>query len=164
MKRVIHSRYSPAIVVAILVALVAVAGIAIAGPATESKKKGLTAAKVRAIADREIAKKAPGLTVGTANNVSAGGLKQVALKGTTIVTLDFGSIAAQTCAVLNGPVTGVGPSDSVIATPDQNINGSITLRWNIPGAPDTVRFQACNPTTGAIDPAAFTVRVNVIGP
>jgi hypothetical protein len=161
--RAIHSRYAPALVVALLTAVVAAAGIAIAGPATTSKKKGLTAAKVRAIADREIAAKAPGLTVGTANGVSPGGLKQAALKQTAVFPLDFPSIPGQTCTVANGTLLGLGASDSLIATPDKDINSSITLRFSVIG-PDAIRIQLCNPTAGSIDPAAFTARVNVIGP
>jgi hypothetical protein len=73
MKRLFDSRLAPAIVVG-LIGVIAVAGIAIAGPATSSKKKkGLTAAKVRAIADAQVAAAAPNLTVKSAG--SAGSLK-----------------------------------------------------------------------------------------
>jgi hypothetical protein len=70
-KRVFQSRYAPAIASAVLVALIAIAGVAVAGTATSSKKKkGLTAAQAKAIADQEIAAQAPGLSVARASNAT----------------------------------------------------------------------------------------------
>jgi hypothetical protein len=70
-KRITQSRYAPAIASAVLVALIAIAGVAVAGTATSSKKKkGLTAAQARAIADQEIAAQAPRLSVAKAANAT----------------------------------------------------------------------------------------------
>ncbi len=72
MKRVIQSRYAWAIASGVLVALIAIGGVAVAGTATSSKKKskGLTAAQARSIADQQIAAQAPGLSVARAANAT----------------------------------------------------------------------------------------------
>jgi hypothetical protein len=64
----IKRRTSPALVIAVLALVAAVSGAAVASPTAGTSKKALTPAKVRAIADAEIAAKAPGLSVASAKS------------------------------------------------------------------------------------------------
>jgi hypothetical protein len=173
MKRVLESRLAPAIVVG-LVGVIVVAGIAIAGPAISSKKKskGLTAAKVAAIADAEIAAKAPTLTVGaantantagTANSVAVGGLKQAAFKLTQVETVDFSNMVAGACQRIFLTVPGVSASDTVILSADSAKDVAVTL--GVPNvAKDSIGVSTCNTLAVPFNPPAFGVRINVIGP
>ena len=63
-----RARLSPPVVIAILALVAAVAGTAVAGPGATSS--GLTKKKVRSIADKEIGKLAPGLSVASAANAA----------------------------------------------------------------------------------------------
>ncbi|MFL5898612.1 MAG: hypothetical protein ACJ76D_09150 [Solirubrobacterales bacterium] len=69
MKQLIRGRNTAAMVIAIIALIAAVTGAAVASPGAvdSKKKKGLSAAKVRAIADSEIAAKASSLSVASAN-------------------------------------------------------------------------------------------------
>jgi len=68
----VRSLNLPAMAIAVLALIAAVAGVAMAGTAETSKKKrGLTAAKVRKIADAEIAAKAGGLSVASARTAGS---------------------------------------------------------------------------------------------
>ena len=68
MGRLRSLRPSPTIIVAIVALVAAVAGTAVAGPSASTSK--LTKSKVRSIADKEIQKLAPGLSVANAANAT----------------------------------------------------------------------------------------------
>jgi hypothetical protein len=166
MKRAFKGRNTPAIVIAIFALVAAVAGTAIAGPiATSSKRsKKITKAKVIKIADKEIDKKAPGLTVGKANGVKAGSVTQAAFKGNFTLTLDFGSLAPGVCQTLfpTTPVT-IANNDAIIETPPRNTppNGVVTETVNF--AP-SIAIEACNiQNAGNLDPAPGAFRFTIIG-
>ena len=168
MERLRGRKPSPAMVVSIIALVFALAGSAAAGVATISALSKKEKKQTRNIADSEVNKLAPGLSVKSAGALADGGLKQSAFKLSVVVTLDFPSILAQSCDTLDsdtgsglGGLAGVAGTDAIIATPDQLKMPQITLvAGNLnPG----VYFDACNPTAGAINPQPFTVRVNTIG-
>jgi hypothetical protein len=171
MERLRGRKPSPAMVVSIIALVFALAGSAAAGVATISKLSKKDKKQVRKIADGEINKLAPGLSVksaGSAGALADGGLKQSAFKLSVVVTLDYPSISAQSCETLDsdvspglGALAAVAGTDAIIATPSPTKMPQITfVAGNLdPG----VYFDACNPGAGAIDPQPFTVRVNTIG-
>jgi hypothetical protein len=66
-------RTSPALVVAVMALIAAVAGAAVASPSAEKSAKAVTPGKAKNIANSEITKRAPGLSVAsaaTANNAT----------------------------------------------------------------------------------------------
>src|SRR5262245_52191117 len=158
---------SPAMVVSIIALIFALAGSAAAGVATISALSKKEKKQTRNIADSEVNKLAPGLSVKSAGALADGGLKQSAFKLSVVVTLDYPSIPAQSCDTLDsdgpglGALAGVAGTDAIIANPNQLKMPQITfVAGNLsPG----VYFDACNPTAGAIDPQPFSVRVNTIG-
>jgi hypothetical protein len=179
MRSVLRSLRSPGVVISILALVAAVAGAAVASPtASTSKLSKKDKKQVRKIADAEIAKLAPTLSVKsatTANSVTgAGGVTQKSLKSSAVVTIDYPSIAAQSCATVDSTATSslsslsnVAASDLIIATPDANKPITITFVAGslapFAGATSGVYFDACNPTAGAVNPPAFNVRVATIG-
>jgi hypothetical protein len=68
--RELFRRPSPSMVVAVIALIVALCGTAVAGVATISKLSKSEKRKVRGLADQEIDKKAPGLSVKTAGDVT----------------------------------------------------------------------------------------------
>ena len=68
MRRTIRSRPSPSIVVAALALTAAVAGTAVAAPTADTS--ALTKSKVKRIANKQINKAAPGLSVATARQLA----------------------------------------------------------------------------------------------
>jgi hypothetical protein len=168
MERLRGRKPSPAMVVSIIALVFALAGSAVAGVATVSKLSKKEKKQTRNIADSEINKLAPGLSVKSAGALAGGGLKQSAFKLTVVVTLDYPSIPSQDCETLDsdvspglGALAGVAGTDAIIATPSPTKMPQITfVAGNLdPG----VYFDACNPTADPIDPQPFTVRVNTIG-
>lgn len=167
MERLRGMKPSPAMVVSIIALVFALAGSAAAGVATISKLSKKEKKQTRNIADSEVNKLAPGLSVKSAGALADGGLKQSAFKLSAVVTLDYPSIPAQSCDTLDsdrpglGALAGVAGTDAIIATPSPTKMPQITFvagNFN-PG----VYFDACNPTAAPIDPQPFTVRVNTIG-
>ena len=167
-------------VVSIIALVFALAGSAAAGVATISNLSKKEKKQTRNIAKDEIKKAAPGLSVANATNatnatnaqsagaLANGGLKQSAFKLSVVVTLDYPSIATQTCETLDsdvspglGALSGVAGTDAIIATPSVTKMPQITfVAGNLdPG----VYFDACNPTANPINPQPFTARVNTIG-
>jgi hypothetical protein len=164
MNRIIKSRNSPAIVIAIFALVAAVAGSAVAGQvATSSKSKKLTVAKVKKIVNKQIEKQAPGLTVARAKTVTKGGVTQNSFKGSFVLTLDFGTLSASTCQTLfpASPVS-IADADAIITTPPRNTPpiGIVTQTVNF--AP-SLAIEACNITPVPIDPAPGGYRFVVIG-
>jgi len=159
---------SPAMVISIIALVFALAGSAAAGVATISVLTKKEKKQTRNIADSEVNKLAPGLSVKSAGALADGGLKQSAFKLSAVVTLDYPSIPAQSCDTLDsdvspglGALAGVAGTDAIIATPSPTKMPQITfVAGNLdPG----VYFDACNPGSGAINPQPFTVRVNTVG-
>jgi hypothetical protein len=68
--RELFKRPSPSMVVAVIALILALGGTAVAGVATISKLSKSEKRKVRGLADQEIDKKAPGLSVKTAGDVT----------------------------------------------------------------------------------------------
>jgi len=180
MQRLRGRKPSPAMVVSIIALAFAVAGSAVAGVATISVLSKKEKKQTRNIANSEIDKRAPGLSVANAQSaanatnaqsagaLAGGGLKQSAFKLSVVVTLDYPFLPAHTCDTLDSAVTpelgalsGVEGTDAIIATPSPTKMPQITfVAGNLdPG----VYFDACNPTDGGIDPQPFSVRVNTIG-
>ena len=171
MERLRGRKPSPAMVVSIIALVFALAGSATAGVATISALSKKEKKQTRNIADGEINKLAPGLSVksaGAAGTLADRGLKQSAFMLTVVVTLDYPSIPSQDCETLDsdvspglGALAGVVGTDAIIATPSPTKMPQITFdAGNLdPG----VYFDACNPTADPIDPQPFTVRVNTIG-
>lgn len=76
-------------------------------------------------------------------------------------SLNFGSIAAQTCAQLTVPVAGVVLGDALaVGVPSSLTNGLAATVYV--SAADVVTVRLCNVTTSAIDPPAGNWRVRVI--
>jgi hypothetical protein len=63
-------RTSPALVVAVMALIAAVAGAAVASPSAEKSAKAVTPGKAKNIANTEITKRAPGLSVASAANAN----------------------------------------------------------------------------------------------
>jgi len=175
MRSALRSLRSPAVVISILALVAGITGAAVAGPtASTSKLSKKDKKQVRSIADAEITKLAPTLSVKSAtsatsaNSVGANGVTQPSLKSTFVVTLDFPSVAAQSCATIDvAALDSVGANDAMIATPDGNKPFNMSLNWGqlTPfGTQSGGYFDLCNPTAGAINPPPFNVRVNVIAP
>ena len=155
-------------VVSIIALVFALAGSAAAGVATISNLSKKEKKQTRNIADSEVNKLAPGLSVKSAGALGDGGLKQSAFKLSVVVTLDYPFLPAHTCDTLDSDVTpglgalsGVEGTDAIIATPSPTKMPQIPfVAGNLdPG----VYFDACNATAGGIDPQPFSVRVNTIG-
>ena len=168
MERLRGRKPSPAMVVSIIALVFALAGSAAAGVATISALSKKEKKQTRNIADSEVNKLAPGLSVKSAGALAGGGLTQSAFKLSVAVTLDYPSIPAQSCETLDsdtepglGALAGVAGTDAILATPNQLKMPQITFVAGTltPG----VYFDACNPTAAPIDPQPFTVRVNTIG-
>ncbi len=107
MKAMIGRRPSPALVVAAFALVAALAGTAVAGPVSN---KALSKSKVKKIADKEIAKKAPDLSVAhantadtatTANNANAVG-------GASLDSLTLGRSATGSCDPTSSTFVGCG--------------------------------------------------------
>lgn len=75
-------------------------------------------------------------------------------------TLDFGSIAAQTCAALTITVTGAATGDDVSLAPPAALENGLTATGIVTAAA-TVTVRLCNITSGAIDPASASWRATV---
>lgn len=79
---------------------------------------------------------------------------------TGTVTIDFGSIAANTQSSGSTlTLTGAETTDLVIVQADQNTSGIIYTAYC--AAADVITIRACNFTAGAIDPPSTTFRVIV---
>lgn len=147
MKRMFISRNSPALVLSILALIAAVAGIAVAGTAdtAKKKKKGLTPAKVKTLA------------------------REAVIKGSFVKTLDFRVPPANSCQTLfeTSPVK-LATTDSIIVTPGNTsppigvVTQTVNNAGGIPGQVAGFAIEACNVTTGAIDPAPGAYRFTSI--
>ena len=89
MERLRGRKPSPAMVVSIIALVFALAGSAAAGVATISALSKKEKKQTRNIADSEVNKLAPGLSVKSAGALAGGGLKQSAFKLSVAVTLDY---------------------------------------------------------------------------
>ena len=79
-------------------------------------------------------------------------------------TLDFASIAKNTCSNLTITVTGARAGDTAIATPTGTAGGAETLgvNWNTwVSGNDTVTLRLCADNAGPADPASQTWRADV---
>lgn len=81
-----------------------------------------------------------------------------AVKGVVLaaVTINIGSIAANTCSDVTATVTGVEANDKVFITRDHasTANFSVSDAYVTNAGTDEVTFRACNPSVGAVDPAS----------
>ena len=174
-------RPSPAMVVACIALMVALSGTA-AGAVFITKKQAKTIAVTQS--DNEITKRAPGLSVAsantanTANNVAANsiGSAQVidnALNGGDISTVtgatdfDFGSIAAGACLTDAVDVGVDVENDVVLVSPDSNnvfsSSGHLVLYGSDSVAANAIRINVCNVSaTTAVDPPSVNFRYIVL--
>lgn len=76
-------------------------------------------------------------------------------------TLDFGSIAAQSCAELTINVTGAAANDPIAPSWPSALEAGLTGTMRVSAA-NTVTARLCNVTAGAIDPASQTFAGRVI--
>jgi hypothetical protein len=135
------SRPSPAILVAVLALIAAVAGTAVAGPV--ATKKAVTKKKVKKIADAEINKLAPGLSVANAANAtnatnatnaaalggqSAADLQSVGRSNSSTGVCDPGSTTFITCGSVD---LGLPSAGRVLVVGD--------IGWYVNGAPSRGR-------------------------
>ena len=165
-------RPSPAIVVAVMALVAAIAGTAVAGPGATTSK--ITKKKVTKIADNEInklapkiandeiTKRAPDLSVAhattanqatTANNATNAetAANANALSGNTIVAegnLDGpGLVTNSSCTTVSKQVPGVQASDHVIVTPPDAwvaITAEISFLGSINAPTENLRYTICN--------------------
>jgi hypothetical protein len=104
MRRIMGSRPSPAIVVAILALVAGVTGVAIAQPVA---KKPVTKKKAKKIADKEINKLAPGLSVANADTAGSAGSADSATNSSQLGGLGAGSYQKRVrWAFVNGATIG----------------------------------------------------------
>jgi hypothetical protein len=82
------------------------------------------------------------------------------IKLTATATLDFPSIAAQTCSELTITVTGAAVGDEVRLGPPAAFEANLSATGIVTAA-DTVTVRVCNPSAGAINPASATWRATV---
>jgi hypothetical protein len=146
MKKAIRARNLPATVIAIIALVAAVGGMAIAGPAsTSKKKKGLTPAKVKNIA------------------------RNAVIKGSFVQTLDFSPLPAHTCETLfkTSPVK-LASTDSIVVTPGNTsppigvVTQTVNNAGGVPGQVAGFAIEACNVTAAVIDPAPGPYRFTII--
>jgi hypothetical protein len=152
-----QGRPSPAMIVAAVALTFALAGTALAGP-TATK---LSKSKVRTIANKEIDKRAPGLSVAKAekattataveaNAVGGAGLKQITRAQATSAAVPNGTIASAfiQCPTGTRVITGGGEgSVPAMFTTLNRVSGENGWRydaWNANGSPGTVTaFAYC---------------------
>jgi hypothetical protein len=82
---------------------------------------------------------------------------------TATATLDFGSIAVQTCGELTIAVTGAAVGDAVALGPPPALEAGVAATGYVSAA-DVVTVRLCNASSGAIDPLSSTWRATVIRP
>jgi len=92
------------------------------------------------------------LTTGLIVGVQGGASTEIVESIGTSGTLDFGSIAAGTCADLTQAITGVEVGDPIACGWPVGLSGfNLAASCWVIGA-DSVNYRLCNPTVGAIDP------------
>ncbi len=87
--------------------------------------------------------------------------RTVANRLTNTATIDFASIAAQTCINNTITVTGAVANDAVAVGAPTAIEAGLSISGYVSVA-DTVTVRLCNVTSGAVDPASATFRASVI--
>ena len=120
MRHATRFRPSPAFVIAILALVAAVAGTAVAGPVAN---KGVSKGKAKKIADKEIDKKAPGLSVshaGTADSATsannANTVNNVKVSPINVSLSSGGNVSAFNGSGLNIQIACTGAQLSAVAT------------------------------------------------
>jgi hypothetical protein len=184
-RRIIHSRQSPAIIVAVLALIAALAGTAVAGPGADTS--AFTKAKSKKVANKQITKRAPTLHVasadvaGTAHTDIKNGLAANSPAGTgffdvvsvplaagkyivfgrAVVTGNTGTTQNNQCRLLVG--------GSVIDTTSFGVESGFEKRYSIdlhgiagPGSSTTAQLQCDNPGGGAGDITVSDVRITTL--
>jgi hypothetical protein len=170
---------SPALVMATLALVAAMTGAAVASPGGTTSK--LTKSKVKKIANKQITKAAPGLSVAHANtagtaNTATGAENANALDGldstafprivaTETVNRDLGSIPGNACQsqiLTSGSFSGVEPGDVSLVFPTGSIPPFVPFgtRQNTAGQ---AAFTICNYSESASgDPPPLDFKVMVL--
>ncbi|MFL5898610.1 MAG: hypothetical protein ACJ76D_09140 [Solirubrobacterales bacterium] len=166
MSSVLRSLRSPAVIISILALVAGITGAAVAGPiASTSKLSKKDKKQVRKIADSEINKLAPGLSVKSAATVAGGGVTQKSFKQAIVVTVDIPSTALGDCGSLDPPaLAGVASGSTVIMTPPSGKPIDFTVQ---PGMHDAggVYVDYCNIAGGdPQDPNPANYRFNIVAP
>jgi hypothetical protein len=172
-------RPSPAMVVASLALVVALAGTAIAAPtAIKSILSKKEKKQVKNIANTQVNTLAPGLSVASANNAKAvsddtissskviNGSLRAPDVGVSSGTFNYNSasIPANSC-LFSGSQAAPGASvgDTVLVTPpDAFVQDDLDLEAGVLSA-NNIRINICNPTIAANDPGNLTFSFVVIG-
>lgn len=76
-------------------------------------------------------------------------------------SLDFGTIAANTCAELTITATGAQANDPVVPSWPAGLEAGLVGLMHVTSA-DTVTVRLCNVTTGSVDPASHTFAGRVV--
>jgi len=109
------------------------------------------------------------LATGLLKNTTTTGIPTIAVPGTdyapamltATATLDFPSIAAQTCEGMDITVTGAAVGKGVIVGAPAGIEAGLTWSGRV-SATDTVRIRLCNISASPIDPASASWTVWVV--
>jgi alpha-D-ribose 1-methylphosphonate 5-triphosphate diphosphatase PhnM len=109
------------------------------------------------------------LATGILKNTTTTGIPTIAVPGTdyapanltATATLDFASIAAQTCSGMTVTVTGATENDAVALGAPASIEAGLSWSGRVSAA-DTVTIRLCNVTASPIDPASADWSVVVI--
>ncbi len=104
------------------------------------------------------------LLLNTNETLTIGGGTAITRHLSATASIDIASIAARSCTNTALTVTGAAAGNTVVCSPTPVASGieTLNLSWNCyVSAANTVQVRACNPTTGALDPATQTWRADV---
>jgi hypothetical protein len=163
MRRIIESRPSPAIIIAVVALVAAVAGTAIAGPSATTS--AVTKSKVKKIANKQIDKRLPL----SGAEIEDGSLDDQDLGRVVTGSFNMGSLTAGTCAngdFLNFP--DADDQDLILVTPTGT--GIPETNFDVPGELIMLgiphsgegHLKVCNVSGGSIDPDTVTYRAVLI--
>jgi hypothetical protein len=123
----IRSKLSPGVVVATIALILALTGVAVAGP--QALVSSITKSKVKTIAkkqaNRQINRRAPGLKVASAQSANPAAFAQVAADGTVAAANSKGLTQAN--LINSGPIVGYYCFGNLPFAPR---GGNVTLDWN----------------------------------
>ena len=133
MKRFTHSRPSPALAVAALALVAALAGTAVAGPGASTS--AITKAKVKKVSNKQITKRAPGLSVAHADTATTANTASSANTANNATTADkannvLSATVGGGCTVLEATQPGT-TATAVSTTPPASSACSVDFSRNV---------------------------------
>jgi hypothetical protein len=176
-RRIVSSRPSPALIVAVVALVAAVAGTAIAGPGASTS--AISKSKVKKIANKQINKRLPLGTGDIANGavtgakVGDGSLEDQDLGVVSTGSFNLGSVTAGTCVnAANLNIAGADEQDLLLVTPvsDPSVTGVPEANFDTGGElvmhgiphPGESHVKVCNVSGGSIDPGEAFFRAVLI--